>query len=392
MNFGQALLCLTVDLKHLYIFDPIDGELILLHSFPERITAMTVLEHNYTNQIVFGTFSGSIKVYNLLNTTTKEETENVVVFEEVVSETRQLGTQPILFLKSESESNDDKSSRLIAVDSSGCLYIDNKQVLNDGILQPSALETSEHFIFLAKWKNLYQISKADGSIKIFSIEKLDVGGTIIKAVCQLKLKSCFVSDSGSADSGRLLIVTESGKMFTFSMKDETISRFSNETQEAETQQEEDDDDEDVEDAEDKIEEEEESESMEKDSVLALVNNSNLDLAVLLKVNHFTKKCNVELFGSPTNISTNNTNTTQNTTSLNLPKINVKCPLCPPTSRSKELQELSLSATSCNNGHPISICAKTLSRINSVKFFRCRQCKLTYSERPARCIHCDGFIQ
>ena len=327
----MALAGVTADGKKLILIDTIDGGQTILFQSSSKITALT-----WTSHLLIGTIDGElIKL---------EVSKN---FSRKVDERERISEVAIIF-----------ASENCVVDSRGCLFLQGKCVLDDGILQPSALIETEAFVFLLKWKNVYRLDKGKGSLKTWSLEE---SNSVFKHATFTDSLICLTDSSE-------LFVLAGDELKRFSQTpDGTVSPFP--LSDVEDENGSDD------------EAEEDNFALEREFLFGICSNHQRIATILGTPNG--KAAWIELKNAE---GDDNAQDCDKKESLQI-IVDISCPLCP---TADNRQNLSTTASSCIKGHPISICSESLTRIDSPNFYRCRRCSRCYKSRHDACKVC-GFV-
>jgi hypothetical protein len=330
-GFGAALAAISADGKSFYIFDALEGKLETIFESMKQISALTWAS---ANSLLLGTREGELIHFN-------PETKNTI-------SRRNISENAILFISENS-----------VLDALGRFFYQERLVLDDGTLQPRALIEEGNFIFFVKWKNVYRFEKESGSLTYRTLEEVN---SIFVHATLLESLVCIT------DAKEKLILSTEGLKRVSQVSDGTASPRPAVS-----------DDEDVLDSEANENGADEVAALERDKVFGVCSRRGRIAAIFGTPN--SKSAWIEIDQFSVNMQENPLPIFEEIFA------NVSCPLCPDSG----IQKLNATTEICSQGHPISICSESLSRIDSLHFYRCRRCRRSYKTRHDSCKICGFFL-
>lgn len=329
-NNRTTLIGLAANGHSLWLVDALDGTAVAL--LQNSSTKFTSIAMKNETTVLVGSFEGGICELSIVTG--------------VMSNRRNVSDSPIVLLHNEST----------FADSNGHLFVNDKLVLDDGILQPCALLESNEIIYYIKHSSVHIYNLNTGSLESVTLSS--------SVFCAAELYS----------DNQLILCTDSNQLYILDSNDLKLKEYNtNDSIESESDSDrEDEEDENVDDSRD---------NSDRIFSLILSPKSNNDL-LLLKVNTTTKLARLET------IQTSRAAVTSDTNCVVTDKVNILCPLC----QDIQSQSVLLNSKVCNSGHPIAICAQSKLLINDhLETYRCRSCHLAYSSNPQSCLQCPSSL-
>lgn len=352
------LIGITADGKSIFLIDTLEGSIkLLLDTIATATNKFTSISMKNDTNILVGTFSGEVIEISI-------ENNNIKIIEK--KKTKSL--LPILFIFDAGT----------FVDSQGRLFVNDKLILDDEILQPVALLESNSIFYFVKHSSIHIYDTKNEKLTSFNSPNL--------IFCAAEFDQ----------NNQLVLCTICNQLYIFDSNQMKLKEF---------------DCDDSDDLEEDLERESEPEDLNSEShdfdgkncrILGLIKSPDqVSDLIVLKVDEAKKEAKLEIIKSKcipgTQLSTTNTAITTNnardstttattTADTAADSASIVCPLCQTT------QNIPLKSKTCTNGHPITICYNSKTLINThFQTYRCRSCHLAYSENPQSCVRCGSLI-